>query len=305
MTRAPFPTVVDSTMLSAFRACPTKFFRQYVEHWKPGERSVHLIAGGAFAEGVEVARRAFFVEGLPPAEAHALGLQALWRHYGDFAEPEDSPKSAVRMAGALEFYFDRYPLGADGATPTRFGSGHGIEFSFAEPLEIRHPVTGDPILYSGRADMVADALGGMFLYDEKTTSMLGASWAKKWDHRSQFTAYCWGLRGHGIAPTGIVVRGISILKHGYETQQAVTYRSSWEIDRWLGQTHRDVQRMIDQWNRGEWDVNLDESCLAYGGCSLARICKSPEPEKWLPLYFHKRKWDPLARTEVPVVEEGA
>jgi hypothetical protein len=301
MTRPPFPSVVDSTMLSAFRACPTKFFRQYMEHWKPGAESVHLIAGGAFAEGIELARRAFYVEGRPPAEAHADGLQALWRKYGHF-ETEDSPKSATRMAGALEFYFERYPLGADGATPHRFGTSHGIEFSFAEPLEVLHPESGDPILYSGRADMVADALGGLFLYDEKTTSQLGASWVKKWDHRSQFTAYCWGLRGHGIKPTGIVVRGISILKDSYDTQQAVTYRSDWELDRWLGQTQRDVRRMIDQWQRGEWDVNLDDSCLAYGGCSLTRICKSPDPEKWLPLYFHKRRWDPLTRTETKIEE---
>lgn len=302
MSRPDFPQVVDSTMLSAFRQCPQKFFRLYVEHWKPAEESVHLIAGAAFASGIETARRAFYAEKRPSEEAEALGLGELLRHYGTFDPGEDHPKGAVRMAGALEFYFSRYPLGADGAVPHEFGSSHGIEFSFAEPLDALHPQSGDPILYSGRADMVADALGGLYLYDEKTTSQLGATWPKKWDHRSQFTAYCWGLRGHGIAPTGVVVRGVAIYKDGYDTMQAITYRSDYEIQRWKAQVERDMARMVEMWRSGVWDFNLDESCIAYGGCPLQRVCKSAEPEKWLPMYFHKRRWDPLTRSEEPINE---
>ena len=54
--RPMFPHTFDSTMLSAFTSCPQKMFRTYVEHWKPKSESVHLIAGGAFAKGIEVAR---------------------------------------------------------------------------------------------------------------------------------------------------------------------------------------------------------------------------------------------------------
>jgi hypothetical protein len=296
--RPPFPDVVDSTILSTAKSCLHKAYRQYIEHWKPGEDSVHLIAGGAFAAGLETARRAFYVEKQSAEEALAQGLASLWAHYGDFEPPEDSPKGPLRMAGALEFYFSQYPLGADGATPHVFGARHGIEFSFAEPLSVRHPVTGDPIIYAGRADMVADAFGGLFLYDEKTASQLGPSWLRQWEHRSQFTGYCWGLRGHGFQPTGVVVRGVSILKGGYGTAQAVTYRSAWEVDRWLFETEVTVRRMIQAWEAGYWNFNLDHACAEYGGCAFQRVCKSPEPEKWLPLYFHKRRWDPLARVEI-------
>jgi hypothetical protein len=294
--------VIDSTIISALKTCPTKGFRQYFEHWKPGEESVHLVAGGAFAAGLETARRAFYVDRLPPDDAVALGLSALWRHYGNFTEPEDSPKGPIRMAGALEFYFSHYPLGADGATPHFFGDRHGIEFSFAEPLPVLHPETGDPLIFAGRADMVADAFGGLFLYDEKTTGQLGPTWAKKWDHRSQFTAYCWGLRGHGYRPTGVIVRGVAIYKTGYEMAEVPTYRSEWEVQRWLEETCELLEQAKVWWARDRFPHNLDESCNAFGGCSLSRICKSPEPEKWLPLYFHKRRWDPLARVELPVLE---
>ena len=64
MTKPIFPHAVDSTMLATFRSCPQKFFRQYVEHWKPKAESVHLVAGGAFASGIEAARRAFYEKGV-------------------------------------------------------------------------------------------------------------------------------------------------------------------------------------------------------------------------------------------------
>ena len=151
-----FPGVIDSSMLSAFRACPYKAYLSYIEHWKPKFESVHLVAGGAFAKGIEVARKEFFEKGADREAAEALGLSALISAYGNFDCPSDSAKSLSRMVGALEFYLSNYPLGNDGAEPiTRAFGRRGIEFSFIEPLDLQHPTTGDPILYSGRADMVA------------------------------------------------------------------------------------------------------------------------------------------------------
>lgn len=327
-----FPHTIDSTILAAFRSCPQKAFRQYVQHWKPQTESVHLVAGGAFATGIEKARRAFF-EGLQTpiemvydrnkarnvakwgdavhvpglagdsATAQALGLQALLAHYGDFDCPPDSAKSPERMAGALEFYFERYPLGEDQMLPIQLPSDKsGIEFSFAIPLGINHPVSGDPILYTGRADMVSNYADGIFIVDEKTTSSLGASWASQWDLRSQFTGYTYAARELGIPANGCIVRGVSILKTKYDTQQVMTYRSDYELKRWFEQVHRDIERMIRCWNDGWWDYSLDTACTEYGGCALARVCKSEDPESWLPMYFEQRVWDPLARRELTVAE---
>jgi hypothetical protein len=326
VARPFFPPFIDSTILATFRSCPQKFFRQYVEHWKPKGASVHLVAGGAFAKGIEVARRAFF-EGVavtPHFEggglkwkeeaaglemkaeiAQELGLSALLAAYGTFECPPDSAKSPERVAGALEFYLNHYPLGADGLTPIRTPAGRsGIEFSFAEPLDILHPTHGQPILYVGRADLVGEyGNAGVFVTDEKTTSQLGASWGKQWDMRSQFTGYVWACRRSGIKAKGALVRGVSILKTKYDTQQVLTYRPEWEVDRWEEQTIRDVQRMIRMWEEGYWDYDLDHACNEYGGCSFrANVCKSKDPEQWLPMYFEKKVWDPLARAEVGVEE---
>lgn len=301
--RPMFPHTFDSTMLAAFASCPQKMFRTYVEHWKPKSESVHLVAGGAFAKGIEVARKAFYEHGLSKGESEALGLSALIVAYGDFECPADSAKSLERTAGALEFYYASYPFGECGLTPIKFPDGRwAIEFSFAEPLDVVHPVTGDPILYTGRLDCIGEFAGGIYGVDEKTASSLGASWSKQWEMRSQFTGYQWAANRAGVNMQGSLVRGVSILKTKYDTQQAITYRSPYEVERWYKQTLRNIARAIEMWKEGYWDFDLNGACAEYGGCNMVSICKSAEPEQWLPMYFDKRVWDPLARKELTVEE---
>jgi hypothetical protein len=210
------------------------------------------------------------------------------------------------MCGALEFYFSRYPLGDDGADPITLASGkRGIEFSFAEPLGIAHPLTGDPILYTGRSDMIAERADGIYIYDEKTTTSLGASWGRQWEMRSQFTGYGWAAAKQGIKASGMIVRGVSILKTQYDTREVSTYRSAYEYARWEEQTLKDIERMIQAWETGYWDWSLDSACNEYGGCTFTQVCKSSEPEKWLPVQFERRVWDPLLRKETTVAEYEA
>lgn len=627
MTRPPFPAVLDSTIVGSFRSCRRKAYLEYVEHWKPRTVSVHLHAGGAYAKGLEEARKAYFIGVEQPDGtikqvsedvAIQIGLRALMRAYGAFECPPDSAKSLERMCGAFEYYFTQYPMSSDKAVPVTLpGGGKGIEFSFAEPIiypdgePLLHPETGDPLIYCGRMDMIANYAGGMFGEDDKTTSSLGASWSKQWDlrcfsgdteiltragwrridciqegedvlqynkgemefvpaadvhsthfagrlislqngrldqlitpnhrillelrrggekvveaaalgyedkkhkiplsgvlqgeklpaavqryivalqadgslrsskgiqdggqgHRehmpypaasfkfvkgrkierlrsilrelgveftehedgsfyvsgftplqelvtklldenkmfredtfelydetfleeleywdgwasqyytihkknaefvqtvahtngwrasvqlkithtqsyvvclskqiscelgaltmkrvgwdapvyclsvpsgfllirrggvvsvsgnSQFTGYCWGAAKAGFPLQGFLVRGVSILKTKFETQQAITYRPQWMIDRWHAQLIRDVEAMIVAWESGYWDYNLDHSCNEFGGCIFKKVCLSEQPEDWLEVDFEKRIWDPLKREEkvIPIV----
>ena len=301
--RLSFLPCVDSSILSAWHACRRKCYLQYFCHWRPKHESVHLIAGGAFAAGVEAARKAFYIDGADRFDAQAIGVATLIQHYGDFEPPFDSAKTCERMAGALEFYFDNYRLGSDSAVPMTIGDQKAIEFSFAIPLDFTSPLTGEPILYTGRADCIAEYAGGVYPVDEKTTSSLGKSWANQWELRSQFTGYCWSCKKElGITPKGALVRGISILKTKYDTQQTVTSRPEWEIERWYDQIHRDLLEMEECYRRGYWDYNLDGACNEYGGCQFRNICKMKDPLTWLKVDFEQKVWDPTAKT-LRTVEE--
>lgn len=300
-----FPEWLDSTMLSSYKSCRRKFWLEYVLNYKPRETSVHLHAGASFAAGLEAARTAFYVDGADASEASALGLRALLSAYGGFECPADSAKSAERTAGAFEFYLDNYPLGADGAEPiTLPGGRRGIEISFAEPLpDVVHPATGNPILYCGRLDMAAHYAGGIFIEDDKTTSSLGATWSRQWDLRSQFTGYCWGVReAFKIPANGVLVRGVSILKTKYDTQQAITYRHPWQIEEWLESTLATVRDMQRDWEAGYWRPALDHACNEYGGCTFRQVClfQPTSQQAALDQYFERRLWNPITRQETPL-----
>lgn len=306
ITRPPFPEVVDSTILAAFRSCPRKAYLEFFEHWKNKDPSVHLHAGAAYARGMEVARKSFYEEGKPAEDSVALGLKALLVDYGDFQCPEDSAKSASRTAGALEFYFERYPLGVDTAVPLTLPSGRkAIEFGGVEPLDILHPVTGNPLLYSWRMDMACEYNGLRLGEDDKTASQLGASWPRQWDLRSQFTSYIWGAKRHGIRLDGFLVRGVSILKTKYDTLQAITYRPDWQLERWYAQVLKDLDRMIECWKKGYFDFNLDHACTEYGGCQFRQACLMPEPQPLLEQHFERRQWNPVTRTETRLDDPAA
>lgn len=301
MTEQFFPDVIDNSLLDAYKQCPTKCRMEYFEHWKPKTPNVHLHAGGAYARGLEVARLAFFRDGKPEKEAIAAGAKALIEFYGSFECPPDSAKSLEGTLGAFEFYFDRYPMGTDSAVPYRFGDGSiGVEFNFVEPLEVLHPVTRAPLLYTGRFDQMVDYQAGIYGEDDKTTTQLGASWPRKWDLRAQFTGYCWGARKHGISLTGFLVRGVSILKKGYDTMQAITYRQQWQIDEWYENLNAILlPNLIRQWEEEKWGLALGDPCDSYGGCPFRQVCLAEPANRisWLETKFERRRWDPVTRVE--------
>lgn len=304
-----FPEVLDSTQITTYKSCPRKFFLEYCQNWKPRARSVHLVAGGAFARGLEVMRGAYFRDGRTPEDALALGMQALVTAYGDFECPEDSPKSCAAMCGALEYYAERFPLAQEDAPPHVIaGAGPAIEFSFAEPLPIVHPTTCNPLILAGRFDQIVDYAGGVWGEDDKTTGQLGATWGKQWDLRWQFSAYCWGAARAGIALDGFLVRGIAIRKTGFDAEQAITYRPQWMLDRWEAGMLRTVQEMVEEWNRSQglqvsgvrgpsFPHAESDACTSYGGCMFRNPCLSQDPAPWLATSFTQRVWNPLTRSE--------
>lgn len=301
-----FPKIVDNSMLNTFRACPQQFFRTYMQHWKHETPSIHLHFGKCFAAALEMARRAFYIDKQDPETALALAIHSAITEWGERDAGEDGAKSLSRLCGALEYYFSVWPLDTDPAQPVAYANdSRGIEFSFVNELDFQHPVSGLPLLYSGRADMVVQLANGIFIEDDKTATSLGPSWTKKWELRSQFTGYAWALQRAGKKPDGVLVRGVSILKTKYDHAQALTFRAQWEIDRWYEQTIRDLGRMQRAWEENYWDFNLGDSCDGFGACDYVQVCKAQRGEEWLPIQFRRRRWDPLTRTEIELAPDQA
>jgi hypothetical protein len=149
-------------------------------------------------------------------------------------------------------------------------------------------------------DAILNYGGGAYITDEKTTTQLGASWSRQWDLRSQFTGYAWGASKIGIKVDGALVRGVSILKTKYDTQQAISYRAEWFIERWYQEMLSWVSDLLICWETGFWKHNFDHACAEYGGCQFRETCATQDETPWLETYFERRRWNPITRKEEKV-----
>lgn len=300
--RPDFPHVIDNTMRAIFTACPKKFYWAHMRHLTMRRENIHLTAGKAFAAALDVFRKTYWRDAKGDYDAALLaGFRQLMLSYGFNPELEydegwqKNQKSFVNLARAYLHYWHTYHPDTDFLQPLILENGDpAVECSSVLPLEIDHPQTGDPILYSVRYDMLGVHTrydNALFVVDEKTAGQLGASWAKRWDFRSQFTGYCWSAKQHNRPVAGAIIRGVSPQTYDVKHAQAIVYRPDWMIELWYEQLIRNIRRMIDCWQSGYWDYDMADACTAYGGCEFLDLCTSRFPEKIVGKY-HTHVWDP-------------
>lgn len=297
-------------MRSAFLLCPHSFFRRHCQGLTHGEPSIHLHFGACIAKGLEVSRRTFAAGETQP-NAVAAGTEAIIRAWGMFDMPatptrSEATKTLDTCILAHADYFLKWPLATDPVQIATFGGEPCIEFSFALPIPgTIHPETGEPILYAGRFDLIGTFEGSHWGLDDKTTSYIGANWTDQWRMRGQFHGYAWGAREYGMTLTGFLVRGISPLTYNTKLEAANPIAMpDWKIERWLSQLRRDVDYMIDVWERYKWWGNdpdafdrRDTACYSYNrACEFMPLCSSQYPERWESEYSVKF-WNPLERGE--------
>lgn len=306
---AIFPANVDSTMVSAFRSCHRKNYNEFILGLRPPGISVDLHAGGCFAKAIETIRRAVHVKGYDLPNALMAGQIAFEAEWGDFEIPpnKDTAKTKDRVWEAVDDYFRTYPPRTDHIQPFVANGKPTVEFSFAIPLEPitrtmaeggwpAHPVTGEPIFYSGRLDMLGHQVNSGLIVgvDDKTGSTgFYTGWSEKWDLRSQFIGYTWALQQHGINCEHIAVRGIGILKTKIHHAEIIKPYSNHLRELWLEQLRRDLWKMVECWHTGYWDYNFGEACVAFGNCIFGQACQSPNADAWLS-NFAVRRWNPLS-----------
>lgn len=306
------PSYIDSTMISAFRSCPRKFYNEFVLGLRPSGISIDLHAGGAFAHALEVVRKEVFINDRSLADALTRASAAFEIYWGDFEIPEHKAaktgKTRENMWAAVEDYFAKYPPRTDHIQPYFVDGKPTFEFTFGIPLEPtqrdsheapgtdwpKHPVSGEPFMYVGRFDMLGEYMGTPVVEDDKTASTgFYAGWSEKWDLRSQFIGYTWACQQLGIPVDTVAVRGIGVLKTMIHHAEAIKPYSNHLRAVWLEQLRRDLWRIVRCYNEDYWDYNLGESCTAYGNCIFIQPCQSTDPAPWLKT-FDVRRWNPTA-----------
>lgn len=296
MPNYEFPHIIDNTFVSAFRRCERYGYYQSIRRIKPNNSSTHLIAGAAFARGLEIVRRSYFEQGKSFQDSLDAGVVSLLVEYGEHEPPKSlSVKNAWNMAAALTYYFDTWPIN-ESMRPLKLGEAkHAIEFSFAIPLPVKHPVTGDPLLFSGKCDFIGEHEKHKVLYavDEKTSTSLGEHWINNWIMNSQMTGYVWAGRQLGYPLVGALVRGVGILSKSFSHAEVLVLRPQWRLDEWQRNLELTLYKAIAAWKHEQFQQNLDAACNQYGGCSYRQLCEVQHPEDWIEINFQPNTWNPL------------
>ncbi len=309
------PQHIDSTMMTCFRACPQKYFREFVQGYRPPGISIDLHAGACFASAIEEVRKQVWLHGKPLGDALMLAQAKFFCEWGDVEAPEwkRTAKTKDRVWEAVESYFQRYSPLTDHVRPYKNPKGEPtLEYTFAIPLlpcsvaDINdnfpaHP-NGDPFIYTGRFDMVGEYQGHPCVCDEKTTgSSIGKNWAYQWDLRSQFIGYVWACQQNGIDLDTVVVRGIAIQMTQIVHAEAIKTYSGHLIAKWHDQLRRDMWRLVRCHDDQHFDYNLGDSCTAYGQCAFLAVCQSNNPDTWLQ-DFVIRHWNPIDKNPANTID---
>ena len=310
LTQAPpeisFPVAIDSSAFSDLSACQAKYYWRHLRGMASRDIKIDLHFGKVLAHALDTLREAFFIKKLPAEEAlHRMRVAALFS-WGDFPEQpldrrgQPHVKSLPALLDALESYVEHFGLETDELTPI------SSEFSFSLPIpDTAHPETGEPILWTGRIDMVAKGLGGVWIVDEKSTAKLGPAWADQWLLRPQFIGYFWALKQYGHNPSGVVVRGLGIYKDRVEFKPVVVTVTNHMVELFL----QDVQDKIEalkkafkgsplyKLERNAFIHSFGSPCSQYGTCQFLPLCRSSSPETWLQDYDYQ-PWNPINTEEL-------
>ncbi len=302
--KPPLPSIIDSTMMVAYRDCPAQFHRSHVLKRAQGQTSVPLIAGGAFASGIEAYRRAWYADGLTKRDSLDIAFLAAissWGEFDPFPQGKHEARSLDRVLSALASYFTLYDVETDifqphirvdtGEPTIEFGAAIPLDPSYGFPL---HPSTGEPFIWHLRSDALGRYNRTPVFSDEKTTESLGASWSSKWLLRNQFLGYAWCYREMGLPYRTALVRGVGILKTKTTHAETIITYPEHVLDMWQNNAVYDLHQMVQMWEANYWPERIGNACTSFGNCQFTDVCLAHPQNKvnFLKTGYHHRVWDP-------------
>lgn len=308
-----FPIVLSNTDMSLWSQCKLRWFRERCQHLrKPNEKNIDLAAGGAFAKGMELVRKAFYQDKLPSSEAIQIGYDEILKSMHESGNNDDSLKSPERMALALVEYFKEFPLENEEVVPSLLEDGtYAVEHKFTIELPIYHPELKIPLIFKGKLDMLATSMGRTYIVDEKTTKAIKSNEADLLATSGQFIGYAWLARKLGTPVVGVKVRKVAIQVREIKIKEFEVPITDYMIDLWEAAFFKKVQEMVDDYEstvaggdfKSIFTPDFGLGCTAYyRPCQYTAGCTSKYGENFLANEFSQIVWDYNAKEEKSLAE---
>lgn len=311
-----FPLIISNTDLSTWSNCELRFFRERCQNYRKSSFNIDLSAGGCFAKGLETVRKMYYNEKLSAETAVETGyhtviddLHELMAKAGADTEVLKSPE---RMGLALKEYFRRFPLDMEEVVPAELEDGnYAIEHKMTAELPILHPELNIPLIFKGKLDMFAKAMGRTYIVDEKTTKAITGNTADLLATSGQFLGYAWLARQKGIVVVGAKIRKVAIQVKEIKVEEFEVPITDYMIDLWYKATLSKVQTMVDKYKETMQGTDFKEhfipdyqhGCTSFfKPCPFQDGCKSKYGESFIETNFSQLVWDSESRQEIPLAD---
>lgn len=282
--------VLDTSVLQTHQRCPRKAYYQYWLNRSPSGKNYPIGFGLAYHAYREWMERAWIDSGQDLAKdgpvCHSYGVRRAMEVY-----PDDPPLghkkeflTRQRLRDSLEQAYTLWQ------TEKRQGIFKVLEVE--QGFQLAFP---NGRLFGGRMDQILEWNGQLWVRDFKTTSRMGATYAKQFDPNDQMTCYTWGasvLSGRKVQ--GVIIQVIYNTKtKGPEHHQFITTRSPAHIEEWQQNVEREG-RLVDEHTAEEYFPMRTTGCSDFNGCFYRDCCglsSWKQRDAWLRTHTIESHWD--------------
>lgn len=320
----------DNSSILLLKECPRKYQYAILEGWRPKHQAPPLYFGGLFHKCLEI-YDALRAQGTDHDAAQLQAVIAAMRRTAAYEpvlvrDPEgdmelvdqesgevvkasirercvlwisDDPNRSRRsLVRSIIWYTEHFKH--DALRTFTFPDGTpAVELSFQFALPMSTP-EGDPYLYVGHIDKIAEMAGQLWNVERKhTKNTLSSSYFANYSPNSQVSGYSFAGKVVLSRPvSGTIVDATQVAVDFNRHMRHIASRNQDQLDEWLMNTCHWI-RLAEHFSEIDyWPMN-EESCHKYSGCQFREVCsKSPGSRAgWLEAKFVRNPWNPLkART---------
>lgn len=181
-----------------------------------------------------------------------------------------------------------------------------VEMPFSVPLgEVIHDDKKIQVIWSGKIDVIGTTreLSGLWVFDHKTTSVMGEKFADGYLRSSQMLGYARATQmivaNKDLKIEGVVINALASRSKGYEFKQFQIPFSKWKLEEWHTETLHAVRELLSSLDNfisfGEAAPNREQCVSKYGRCSYFDLCEAPPNIRFRTLndesFFIDNKWN--------------